>query len=581
MAPEETVSVAKRSRLLDHAVSRRAVLRGSAMALGLSALAGLAAACGGGDSPAETPSTAAGSGGADPGTPTTSPAGADGTPKRGGRLVVALPAEPELLDPHRATQMLVWRTLALLHDNLISRDYDGSFAPDLAETWDVSDDGTVYTFTLKTGVSFHSGKPLTAADVKYTFERWLGEERSPTAYLIEPVASVEAPDAQTVVFTLSRPYNVFLDQLAGGWSVIVNQDAIEEAGEDYGLTTVDGTGPFTFVSWARGQQLVLARNEAYTWGAPIFENRGPAYLDEVEYRFIPEDSTLVAEFLAGTFQIVQELPRAQIAQLDVTPGVSVVKYKQHETTYLGFNTTKAPFDDARVRRAIAHALNKEDILTGASFGLGRVALTMLAPETPGYAPEVEALVPEYDPEEAARLLDEAGWTLGSDGIRERDGQKLVLPLWTMDHSSVTLQSQIVEQQLAQVGIKVETTQHDQAGWFAATSSGEQTGIIMSFYYDSSDILYNYFHSEQRPAPNRYMYANPDVDAWLDETRTNPDQAAVAEASANVQKQLLEDMPAVPLIHEQGTLGKADGVEGVRVHPSRWLYRMLDIYYVDA
>jgi ABC-type transport system substrate-binding protein len=505
---------------------------------------------------------------------TTTPSGAA---QRGGTLVVAFNADPETLDPHISTALLAARVLGLMHDNLINRDYDGSFKPALAEKWDMSPDGKVYTFTLKKGVKFHSGKDLTSADVKYTFERWLGIEKSPTSYAIKPIDTIDAPDPQTVRFTLKQPYNIFLDQLAGSWAVILNKEAVDKAGQDYGVSAVDGTGPFKFVSWTRSQKLVLARNETYTWGSPMFQNAGPAYVDGVEIRIIPEDTTRLAEFQAGNVHLVQDVPQGDVERLTKTPGVSIVKYEQLQTTYLGINTGKAPFDDARMRQAVASAINRDEIVTGANFSLGTAARTLLTNDTPFFWKGSDQAAPTYDQAKAGSLLDQLGWKPGAGGIREKAGQQLVLPLWIINDSTSILQGQILEQQLAKVGIKVDTKQYEQTAWFAAARSGEQVGFLISIFFENADVLYFYFYSKQQPSPNRFSYALPEVDKWLEDSRTNPDKAAVAAAYENVQKKVIEDSPAAPLIHQIGTLGKTDSVQGVKVHSSRWLYRMTDIW----
>lgn len=577
--------------LLGRVASRRTMLRGSMAMVGAGAIGGLLAACG--SSSKSTPATSSGSTattstgatGATPaaGAATSAATGAatatkssGGTAQKGGTLIVAFNADPETLDPHITTALLAARVLALIHDNLVDQDYDGSFKPALAAKWDISGDGLTYTFTLKTGVKFHSGKAFTADDVKYTFDRWQKTEKSPTAYTIAPVSATDVVDPQTVKFTLKEPYNIFIDQIAGSWAVILNKDAVDKAGKDYGVTTAEGTGPFKFGSWTRNDKLTFTKFADYNWGSGVAQNKGPAYVDGIEIRVIPEDNTRIAEFQAGNIHLVQDVPAAQVAQLSSTPGVSIVKYDQLQTTYLGMNTAKAPVDDVNVRLAINYALNRDDIVKGANFGLGTAAVTMLAEKTPYFWPGSLALAPKFDLAKAKSLLDQAGWVPGSDGIREKNGAKLTLPLWIINDSTTVLQAQIIEQQLGKAGIKVDTKQYEQTAWFAAARTGDQVGFIIGVFYSNADVLYFYFYSKQQPAPNRFSYAKPDVDKWLLDSRSNTDKNQVSLDYQNVQKQLLEDAPAAPLIHQLGTLGKEDSVQGVKVHPSRWLYRFLDI-----
>ncbi len=591
MSSDNRELVAIQDNIMNRAISRRSVLRGSVAIVGAGAVGGLLAACG---SSKSTPTTASSTTTTTGGTTSGSPAAAGaspttggsstatatqssgGTGQKGGTLVVAFNADPESLDPHITTALLAARVLALIHDNLVDQDYDGSFKPALAEKWDVSSDGLTYTFTLKTGVKFHSGKDFTADDVKYTFDRWVTTEKSPTSYTIEPITSTDVVDPQTIKFTLKEPYNIFLDQVAGSWAVILNKDAVDKAGADYGVTTAEGTGPFKFDSWTRNDKLTLKQFADYSWGSPVFKNQGPAYVDGVEIRIIPEDNTRIAEFQSGNIHLVQDVPAAQVEQLSSTPGVSIVKYDQLQTTYLGMNTTKAPFDDVNVRMAVNYALNRDEIVTGANFGLGTAANTMLAEKTPYYWAGSQDIAPKFDLDKAKSLLDQAGWAPGSDGIREKSGTKLTMPLWVINDSTTVLQAQIIEQQLSKAGIKVDTKQYEQTAWFAAARSGDQVGYIIGVFYSNADVLYFYFYSKQQPAPNRFSYSNPDVDKWLLDSRSNTDKNAVTQDYQNIQKQLIEDAPAAPLIHQLGTLGKEDSVQGVQVHPSRWLYRFLDI-----
>jgi peptide/nickel transport system substrate-binding protein len=529
--------------------------------------------------PASPPAAGATPGGATTVAPSTTQNGAAaGTPQKGGTLVVAFNADPETFDPHVTTALFATRAFALVYNTLLERDYDGSYKPGLATSWDVGPDGTVYTFHLRTGVKFHSGKAFSSSDVKYTFERWLSIPTSPTSFGIKPIDHIDAPDPQTVVFTLKQPYNIFLDQIAGSYAVILNQESVDKAGKDYGISTVDGTGPFKFVSWTRNQEINFVRNDDYTWNSSMFTNPGPAYVDGVKIRIIPEDNTRVAEFQAGNVHLVQDVPQGDVDRLDKTQGVSIVRYDQLQTTYVGLNSAKPPFDDVKVRQAVALAINRDEIVTGANFGLAKPATTMLTPETPYFLESSLQTAPSFDLAKAGSLLDQAGWTMGSGGVRQKGGQQLVMPLWVINDSTTVLQAQILEQQLAKVGIKVDTKQYEQTAWFAAARSGEQTAFIIGIFFESADgILYFYFYSKQQPAPNRFTYANPQVDQWLDDARINTDKNVVTQDYQNVQKQIIDDVPVAPLVHAVGTLGVVAGVQGVKVHPSRWLYRMTDIW----
>ncbi len=394
---------------------------------------------------------------------------------------------------------------------------------------------------------------------------------------IKPITSIEAPDPQTVVLKLDKPYNILLDQVAGSFAVILNQDVVEKAGKDYGVTVVDGTGPFKFKSWTRQQSLVVERNPDYAWGGPVFQNQGPAYLDSIEFRIIPEDTTRIAELEAGNIHLVQDVPPQEVDRLSKGDKAGIIKYEQLQTTYFGMNIKKAPVDDVMVRRAVSYAINREEIVKGAFFGLGTPAINMLSPQTPGYWAGVKDVAPNFDLAKAKSTLDQAGWKPGASGIREKNGQQLAIPFWYINDPATALMAQILEQQLAKAGIKLDTKPYESTAWFAAARSGEQVGYTVGIFNDNADgVLYFYFYSKQQPAPNRFSFSDPATDTALDDARTNPDKAAVAKDYEMVQRTLAEQVPSAPIFHALGTLGAAKKVQGIKVHPSRWLYRMLDI-----
>lgn len=493
-----------------------------------------------------------------------------------GILTIGASADAETLDPHTSTALRASRYLAVMHDNLINRDHDGSFKPALAESYAISPDGLTYRFKLRSGVKFHSGKAFTSEDVKFTIERWQKTEKSPTSYNIAPVKTVEAPDPLTVVMKLDKPYNILLDQLAGAWAVMLNKESVEKAGKDYGVTTVDGTGPFKFKEWVRQQRFVVERNPDYAWGGPVFANQGAAHLERIEWRIIPEDTTRIAEFEAGNLLLLADLPPQEYERLSRSERVGVVKYNQLQTSYFGLNTKKSPVDDPQVRRALSHAINRDEIVKGAYFGLGEPAISMLAPQTANYWAGVKELSATYDLEKAKSMLENAGWKMSANAVREKNGQPLSVPFWYINDSTTTLVAQILQQQLAKAGVKLEIKPYEETAWFAAARSGDQVGFTVGVFYENADILRFYFYSKQQPAPNRFGWAVPEMDALLEDSLSNPDRATISKDYELIQKALAEQMPALPIIHQQGILGANKRVQGIKVHPSRWLYRMLDL-----
>ena len=203
---------------------------------------------------------------------------------------------------------------------------------------------------------------------------------------------------------------------------------------------------------------------------------------------------------------------------------------------------------------------------------------MLTADTPFFWKGSDQVAPTYDVAKATSLLDAAGWKPGAGGIREKAGQQLVLPLWIINDSTTVLQAQILEQQLAKVGIKVDTKQYEQTAWFAAARTGEQVGFIIGIFFENPDGLL-YFTSTPSNNPRRidsHTRYRRSINGWRTRVPTR-DQAVVQTDYESVQKKLIDDAPAAPLIHALGTLGKTDAVQGVKVHPSRWLYRATDIW----
>ncbi len=514
-----------------------------------------------------------------PQTPAPSPAPppAPEGPQRGGTFYWGRIEDTETLDPHRTTTVSSNEVNMLIYDRLVALDYDMSIQPALAHSWDVSPDGKTYTFHLKKGVRFHSGDELTAHDVKFTMDRWKNLEGSPSRYLIALLEEVTVIDDYSVEMRLSDPFAIFLDNLAGAYGSILNERFFKEAGEDYGIRLVDGTGPFKFVKWTRMDTLELERNDEYTWGPAVNQNQGPAYLDRVVLKVIPEDGTRIAELESGGIHYTANIPQVEVDRLDASSLVNIVRYSDLNTTFVGFRLDYPKLMDVRVRQAINHAINKEEIVEGAFYGMAEVAQGPLAPKTWGWWEDVPKATYGYDPQKANKLLDEAGWKTGADGIREKDGEKLKLVLAYSVGTATDVMMPMIQAHLREVGIEAELRLMEWTAYLEFLRAGQNQLWLMSVRYSNADNLYFYFHSAQRPAPNRFAWVDERTDELLVKSRTSTSEQERLAAYAELQKIVIENALQIPLVHVGRAVGHAPSVHGLRIHPTYVQSNLLDVY----
>ncbi|TLN06066.1 hypothetical protein FDZ74_13260, partial [bacterium] len=304
-------------------------------------------------------------------------------PVVGGSLTRAITSEPTSLDPHGAAGSGQNVILPYLLDTLIYRDIDNNYQPYLAEKWETSPDGKTVTFTLRPGVLFHDGTPLNAQAVQFTFERALVQgSKSPLVSSLANVEKIEAVGEDQVVFTLKQPSSTLLSALSTAYAGIISPSAVEKSGDQFGLNPV-GSGPFQLASWTPGDSIVLARNESYAWGPKVLENKGPAYLDQLVFKVIPDATTQLTAFQSGEVDVLFINQPAQIEVLSADANATLVETTLNSLVYLGFNAQKPPFDNVQVRLAIAHAVDKAELVTLALGGIGTPAFSPLAATLPG------------------------------------------------------------------------------------------------------------------------------------------------------------------------------------------------------
>ena len=315
-------------------------------------------------------------------------------------------------------------------DNLVSLDEDHQVVPWLAESWEESEDGLSWTFTLKDGVEFTDGTPVDAEAIAYNFDYWVaGGNSTASVWLLDYYSSATAVDDLTVRIDLLRPYPRLADNLTQGYFGIQSQTALETRTDEENCAAPIGSGAFIVDHWDRGQEIVLARNDDYTSWPANAEHTGPAYVEQIDWKFVPDATTRVAALQSGEVSAIYDVPAVQWQTLD-DGGYQLEKYvTPGRPQQLLFNTQLGPFTDERVRQAFAYSLDRELIVDTIGHGVipfegnGGVSQT-----TPGYSQKA-ADAYGLDLDKATDLLDEAGWDeVDDEGFRTKDGERLTVVL---------------------------------------------------------------------------------------------------------------------------------------------------------
>lgn len=496
-------------------------------------------------------------------------------------LVVLRAFDADNYDPARSTARSAGEVLYMLGDTLTSIDWDmKTVRPGLAESWEISPDGKTYTFHLRKDVTFCDGRKMTADDVVYSIRRWIDPAtHSPVRWRAGPVKDVVAVDPYTVKYELTQPYSELLYQLALFFASVVDRNAVEKLGVNFGVQGFNGTGPYCWVSWTPRQDLVLKRHAGYDWGPPIFKNPSPQ-IENVIWKIVPDDNTRLAALQSGQGDVTQYVPYFAINALKAMPGIHMSNQPNYFWDYfLGFKIDKPVVNDPAVRKAMVMAVNRDAIAKAVFFGAGTPADSLLNPATAGYDPKSKALLPAYDPAGARKLLDQDGWVPGPDGIRVKDGQRASFVLYGINDTTWTRMAEAVQADLRRVGIEMKVQLWDATVAWGKLATQEFGGFVMSYpYVSAADALNLYFLSSNTPTPNRMNWKNPQTDAWLAEARTSLDPAAREKALADVQEQLTGADVWIPLVREQLWLASAKRVQGARAHGiyGVGLYKGLDI-----
>jgi peptide/nickel transport system substrate-binding protein len=439
----------------------------------------------------------------------------------------------------------------MFQDTLVAMDWDGKTPiPYLAKSWTVSPDGKLYTFKLRDDVQFCSGKKFTADDVIYSFKRLKSPEiKGPYAWRAGDIKELRAPDPYTVEYELTEPYSELLLQLTMFTNVIHNKESVEALGKDYGVKGADGTGPWCFESWQPRTQIVLKRHDAYKWGPSMYKNKGPVKFERLVIKIVPEDSSRVAAMMAGQFDTTHQFPQQFMAQAKAAPMLHVAQANPNfQLLYFGFKTTRPMVADKRVREAMSIAIDRAAIAKGILLGNADPAFTFVDPTALDFAPSTREMVKE-DVERAKKLLDEAGWKLGVDGVREKDGVKLQPKVYYTAAGNTPRVAEAIQGYLRRIGIQWQLQPWDST--IAAAKMAEQDYEIWSVtvpYLSAGDLMNIYFDSRNIPTPNRMNWKDAETDEWLKLGRSALTEADRAKYYGLVQQKVTAEALWIPVLN---------------------------------
>lgn len=471
----------------------------------------------------------------------------------GGRIVIGRTSDADRYDPHRSTALAAAEILYMVGDTLVTLDYDlQTIRPALAKSWEVSPDGLTYTFNLRDDVTFCDGKAFTAKDVVGTMERWL-TPGGPyvSAWKAGPVDSVVAKDDHTAVYTLKEPSSGLLYQMAQFNFIIIDPDQAAKLGEDFGVTAFNGTGPFCFESWQPRDQVVLKRHEGYSWGSEYLPNKGPAKVDEIIWKIVPEEATLTAAIGSGEVDASYSVAAWSLPQFEGDPSIKLLRPDaSFRTHYIGMKTTRPFMQDRAVRLAVSHAIDQTAIAEGIFFGTSEPAASYYSPKALDYNPRIDTSLFAYDPAKSEATLTEAGWAKGADGIFAKDGQRLSLTLYGFTTAASRQSAEAIQSDLRKAGIDLAVELFDNTAIWGKLREQTYDLYQMDYpYLNAGDALNLYFLSESVPSPNRMMWESKETDALIAAGNKAKSDADRAKAYQDAGAILHEAVLWKPLIDE--------------------------------
>lgn len=468
-------------------------------------------------------------------------------------LRIGFTADALTLDPANHRNRETETIIRNMHDGVVTRDSAMTVVPELAESWTALDP-TTYEFKLRQGVTFHDGSPMTAADVKFTFDRLIQDgamdgQTSPRKSLLGPLKEIKVVNDHTVHMILGEPWPILPAMLP--FQEVVSKAHVEKVGTNAMADAVIGTGPFKLVDWRKGDSVIMERYDGYYGGAADIAPVGKACVDRVIFKVIPENASRVAALLAGDVHIINALPTHTMKQVENNPDTRVMAVNGTRSTFIALNNQAAPFNDVRVRHAVAHALDRELIVDKILDGNATLIDGILSPDAFGKNKSLPAY--EFDLTKAKTLLAEAGYPNGLDVTLDVDGaNKETAEALGSLLTKAGIRTKVVVGEASQLTKRYRTKGEliDGQMWLTSWGNGslDPVGIFVPTHQTAA-------------RGNSSGYSNKEVDALLDTANAETDRAKRASLYAQAEAIVNKDLPKVYLWVAKDLYGVSNKVSG--------------------
>jgi peptide/nickel transport system substrate-binding protein len=475
-------------------------------------------------------------------------------PHAGGNLNFNLCVVLDCADAARSGELSSLYVSAAMADTLLTQDQRGKFVGDLATHWKFSHGGKWLTFFLRPGMRFSNGDPLTAKAIQFNLQR---KENAP---VLGPVKTVTVVNPTELIIKLSTSFRPVLSNLA---FLVPIYDPSSITKND--CQSVISSGPFKISKVGPGfSSITMVRNPNHTWNVSYGQNKGPAYLNSLTFQAVTDPATTVSELISGTLDIAA-VAGTQLSRVQNNQNIKLSRELQQNITWLGFNTSHPPFNDPAVRKAIAEAVSRDAVIKAALNGQGKPAYSMVPSSVPFSDPAAKSYAPPYNPADAKAVL----------AAHHVTGPYTLLG-FTGFYATI---SEVIQAELAQVGVTVNVVNKPLADYFPVASKGDFDLNVLSYSGTDPDILYTLFHSSQETATgtNYTFYKNATLDKLIVQGRESTKKKAAAKAYDAAQRLIGTNVIADPLYVPYGTVGVRSRVGGF--HRNVWALAPLfqDLY----